>query len=177
MSGRLKAEMIPVLVFAVGRLTVIWTVLTSGDVDCAFAWPMYNLMLSGQVTDGQPSAAAWFMKPCLCFESRESRNVCVWSLSFNNSYQSRGSHYGYHHVFVLWRSRFWSWERDALLLSASLQPEFTAVIQNWNYQFVFLLCSIWDFHRGKVAKFLFVLNDVASFGWRFSDVSKTRQFS
>lgn len=58
MSGRLKAEMIPVLVFAVGRLTVIWTVLTSDDADSAFAWPMYNLMLSGQVTDGQPTAAA-----------------------------------------------------------------------------------------------------------------------
>jgi len=77
MLGRLKAEMIPVLVFAVGRLTVIWTVLTSDDVDTAFAWPIYNLMLSGLVTDGQPSAAAWFMKPCLCFESRETRNMCV----------------------------------------------------------------------------------------------------
>jgi hypothetical protein len=47
---------------------------TSGDMERAFPWPIYNLMLSVHVTDGQPSAAAWFMKPHLCFESREVRH-------------------------------------------------------------------------------------------------------
>jgi hypothetical protein len=48
MSRRLKAEMIPVLVFAVGYLAVILTVFTGGDVDSAFTWPIYNLMLSAK---------------------------------------------------------------------------------------------------------------------------------
>ena len=100
----------------------------------------------------------------------------MWSLSLNTSYQPLRSHYVYHHVFVFWRSRFWSWERDSLLLSARLHPEVTAVLENRNYLFIVLLCSFWDFHRGGVDKFLFVLNDVASLGWRFQTFRKHHSF-